>query len=61
MKRRDFIKSALTVAALSPLAKLSAQESNKKKGERKAGLWVCTARKKAAECVKCGASERVCP
>ena len=32
MKRRDFIKNALTVAALSPLAKLSAQESNNKKG-----------------------------
>lgn len=33
MKRRDFIKNALAVAALSPLAKLSAQESNNKKGE----------------------------
>ena len=32
MKRRDFIKNALTVAALSPLAKLSAQESNNTKG-----------------------------
>ena len=32
MKRRDFIKNALAVAALSPLAKLSAQESNNKKG-----------------------------
>ena len=31
MKRRDFIKNALTVAALSPLAKLSAQESNNTK------------------------------
>ena len=31
MKRRDFIKSALTVAALSPLAKLSAEESPKDK------------------------------
>ena len=29
MKRRDFIKSALTVAALSPLAKLSAEEAPK--------------------------------
>ena len=32
MKRRDFIKNALAVAALSPLAKLSAQESNNTKG-----------------------------
>ena len=30
MKRRDFIKSALTVAALSPLAKLSAEPNNDK-------------------------------
>ena len=29
MKRRDFIKSVLTVAALSPLAKLSAEEAPK--------------------------------
>ena len=28
MKRRDFIKNALAVAALSPLVKLSAQEKN---------------------------------
>ena len=32
MKRRDFIKNALAVATLSPLAKLSAQESNNTKG-----------------------------
>lgn len=32
MKRRDFIKNALAVAALSTLAKLSAQESNNTKG-----------------------------
>ena len=36
MKRRDFIKSALTVAALSPLASLSAQEPNNGKNETKA-------------------------